>query len=165
MPVFSNLKQLKYLMIAIGAALIMFDFSYYVMSTFPGSRNEMCVLGANFTPLNIAFSLVLSVFIGVLIAGFVALFSHKMLKNGRGQKVALTSVSGVGFILGGFSVICTVCTLPVISLFGFTIWLNFFTHFESLFKIISLVLICLALYLLNRQLKNECAFCVSSSCK
>ncbi|MFH0896223.1 MAG: hypothetical protein V2A54_17455 [Bacteroidota bacterium] len=147
-------------MVCIGASVLMFDCSYYVMSTFPGSRDEMCIAGANLSPLNIVFSMVLSVLVGVLMAGFIALFSRKMANNNVGQKATLSSLSGVGFLLGGFSVICTACTLPVISLFGLTIWLDFFTHFESIFKLVSLAMMVLSLYLLNRQLKNECAVCV-----
>lgn len=156
MPVLSNLKQLKYFLAALGAAVLMFDVSYYVMSTFPGSRNNMCVLGANFTPTNIAFSIVLSVMVGVLFAGFIALFAQNYTKN----RAKLTSLSGLAFLIGSMSVICTACTLPVISLFGVTIWLDFFTNHEILFKVVSLVLMSGSLYLLNQQLKNACAVCV-----
>lgn len=156
MPVLTNLKQLKYFLVAVGVAVLMFDISYYVMSTFPGSRNNMCLLGANLTPINIVFSIVLSVMVGIMLAGFISLFAQKYTKN----KVKLTSLSGLGFLIGTMSVICTACTLPVISLFGVTIWLDFFTDYELMFKVLSLILMSGSLYLLNRQLKNACAVCV-----
>lgn len=155
MPLFSNLKQLKYLLAAVGVAVLMFDVSYYAMSVLPGSRNNMCVMGANLTPVNILFTLVLSAMIGILVAGLVALITQKYLKN----RMALTSLSGLGFLVGTLSVICTACTLPVISLFGLTIWLDFFTRQEILFKVLSLGMMAVALFLLNRQMKNACAAC------
>lgn len=161
MPVFSNLKQAKYLLTAIGVAVLMFDVSYYLMSVLPGSRNNMCVMGANLTPLNIGFSLLLSVMIGVLIAGLITLFAQKYTKN----KAALSSLSGVAFVVGTMSVICTACTLPVISLFGLTLWLDFFTHHETLFKVVSLGMMAGSLYLLNRQLKDACAVCAPMPAK
>ncbi|MCA9374683.1 hypothetical protein KC725_05995 [Candidatus Peregrinibacteria bacterium] len=155
MPLFTNLKQIKYLFTAIGVAFLMFDVSYWWMQTRPGSRNNMCVMGANLTPGNIAFSLVLSAMIGVLAAGFIALFAQKYAKNRK----ALAGLSGIGMILGTMSVICTACTFPVLSLFGLTIWLDFFTHYEGLFKIVSLIMMTGSLYLLNQQLKDACAIC------
>src|SRR5690606_38045337 len=131
------------------------DVSYWWMLTRPGSRDNMCVMGANLTFGNIAFSIVLSFMIGVLLAGFIALFAQKYTKN----KKALTGLSGLGFILGTLSVICTACTFPVISLFGLTIWLDFFTDYEAIFKIVSLVMMTGSLYLLNQQLKEACAIC------
>lgn len=156
MPLLSNLKQLKYFLAALGVAVLMFDVSYYVMSTFPGTRNNMCVMGANFTPTNIVFSILLSVMVGILFAGFIALFAQNYVKN----RAKLTSLSGLGFLIGTMSVICTACTLPVISLFGVTVWLDFFTNHELLFKAVSLIIMSASLYLLNQQLKNACAMCV-----
>lgn len=161
MPVFTNLKQLKYFLTAVGVAVLMFDISYYAMSVFPGSRNNMCVLGANLTPGNIGFSILLSVMVGIMFAGFIALFAQNYAKN----RVKLSSLSGLGFLVGTMSVICTACTLPVISLFGVTIWLDFFTDHEALFKIVSILLMTGSLYLLNQQLNNACAVCVPAKVK
>jgi len=156
MPIIAQLKQLKYFFIFVGVAALMFDISYYVMSTLPGSRDSMCVVGANITPLNIGFTAIMSLLIGILMVGFIALFAQNYAKN----KAGLTSLSGMGMLVGTMSVICTACTLPVISLFGFSIWLDFFTDYEVLFKVLSFGMIAASLYLLNQQLKNECKLCV-----
>ncbi len=133
MPVFSNLKQLKYFLVFVGVALLMFDISYYLMSVLPGSRDYMCIEGANLTPLNISFSLLLSVMVGILVVGFISLFVQNYAK----KKATLTSMSGVGFIAGTMSLICPACALPVIPLLGASTWLNFVSEYEVLFKILS----------------------------
>ena len=156
MVVFTNLKSVKYFLAFLGSAVLIFDVSYYFMSVLPGSRDMMCIEGANLTPANIAFSLILSLLIGVMIAGFIALFA----KNYAKQKAALTSLSGFAFLVGTMSVMCVSCTIPVISLFGFSVWLDFISNNEFLFKVVSLCSIGAALFLLNKQLKGECKVCV-----
>ncbi len=161
MPILNNLKQVKYLLAFIGVAFIAFDISYIFMSILPGSRDNMCMMGANLTPVNIAFAGVLSLLIGVLFAGFIKLFAMNMVK----QKVTLTSLSGLGFFVGIMSVICPVCTLPVVFLFGTTIWVDFVSNHDILLKIVSLMMMAGSLCLLNRQLNNTCLFCTAESCK
>ena len=117
----------------------------------------MCIEGANLTSSNIIFSLTLSMLMGVVGVGMIALFAQNYAKN----KAALTSLSGVGLLIGSLSVICTACTLPVISLFGLTIWLDFFTNYEGIFKVVSLGMMVISIYLLNQQLKNACTICVT----
>ena len=156
MPVLSNLRHVRYLLIFVGVAFLVFDINYFLMKSLPGSRDEMCVTGANFTPLNIVFALALSALVGLLIAGFVALFTQAT----GSKKVGLTSLSGIGAGVGMMTVFCTICTIPVISLFGLSIGLEVFTYYGSVFKVASLVSLVMALYLLNRQLKRECAVCV-----
>ncbi len=161
MPIFNNLKQVKYLLAFIGVAFIAFDISYILMSVLPGSRDNMCMMGANLTPVNLVFAGVLSLLIGVLFAGFVKLFAQNMAK----QKVTLTSLSGLGFFVGTMSVICPACTLPVVSLFGITIWMDFISNHDVLLKIVSLVMMAGSLNLLNRQLNNTCLFCNAETCE
>ncbi len=77
-----------------------------------------------------------------------------MIKN-----VKTGSVMGFGFLLGFFTVFCTLCTIPVISVFGFAVGLGFLTTYNLAFKILSLVLMFMALTLLDKQL-NFCETCV-----
>ena len=150
------LKTPKYLLTALGVAFILFDLQFYIMATLPEVKDNMCMLGAALTLLNIIFSIVLSILIGILIVGFIALVLQK---SGK-QKIAISGFAGLGLASGTLTVFCTLCTLPVITLFGSSLWLAFFTDYNLLAKIISLVMLLLALYLLNRQLKYECKKCV-----
>lgn len=154
MPLFTQLKKPVYLLAAIGTAFIVFDINYYFMKNLPGTRDLMCVDGGGYTPENIIFSLVLSVLTGILVAGFMGVFSMKA----EEKNIQLTSLSGVGLLLGMLTVFCPLCTLPVVSVFGFSLW-AFFTENEIIFKILSLVLMLIPLYLLNQQLKKECVIC------
>ena len=157
-PILTNLGKPVYMLTALGTSLLLFDFNYYLMANLPGEQNNMCVLGAGLTPANLLFTAFLSISMGILVAGIFATISQRAVS----QKVAVTTLSGIGMITGTLTVFCTLCTLPVISLFGVSIWLSFFTDYNILLKILSVVVMGMALYLLNRQLKMSCERCVSS---
>lgn len=153
LPVFTNLKQPVYLLIFLGVGFIFFDVNYYLMSTLPGSRNEACVMGVNLTPLNIFFSIISSLAIALMVSGIIALLARK-----GGKKVAATSLSGVGFGLGAFTLFCPVCALPALTAFGLSLGLDFFNDFNLIIKILSLILLFGGLILLNKQL--DCQRCI-----
>lgn len=149
--VFTNLKKPVFAFIMLGFSFLLFDIHYYLMKNLPGERDLMCVMGGNFTPENITFSILMSLLFGLMVAGIVALFQE------RSKKLAIGSLSGFGLLLGSFTVFCTACTLPFISLFGLSIGLGFFTDYNLIFKIASIVLMLVSLYLVNRQLSASCA--------
>jgi len=161
MPLFLNLKKLKYFLGFAGVSLLMFDIGYYMMSVLPGTRNYMCVEGGNLTLLNISFTVVLSLMMGVLVIGFIELFTRNYVE----KKFALTSMSGFGAIIGAMTLVCPICTLPVIPLLGAAAFLNFVAEYALFFKIISVGFMFWSLYLLNKQLKNECVMCKQGSCE
>ena len=140
----------------LATVLVMFGGNYYVMATFPGNKDFMCLPGANLTAPNILFALTLSIMTGLLIAGFVRLFK---LRSSR-HKTTIKSLTGLGVLIGIFTTFCTLCTIPIITLFGASISLGFFTDYSSELKVISLIFMSLALYFLNKQLNNECDWCV-----
>lgn len=154
--IFSNLKSLKHLLIFMGSALVMFDVNYYLMATLPGSRNEMCVLGVNLNPENIVFSIVLSLMTGILIAGLFGMLA----KRSAQKKVAMTSISGVALGIGALTVFCPICALPVVSVAGLSVVFQLFNDYNIWFKFASLLIMVCALFLINRQLVDECQRCV-----
>lgn len=156
LPILKNLAKPAYLLVALGTTLIFFNINYYLMATLPGEKDNMCVLGAGLNPANLIYTGFLSVAIGILVVGFIVLFSQKTAKN----KIAISSLSGFSFVTGTLTVFCTFCTLPVITLFGSSLWVSFFTDYNIYIKIASTLMMLTALYLLNRQLNNECERCV-----
>lgn len=155
-PVLKNLKEARYLLVFIGSAFLLFDFSCYLMSTLPGSKDEMCVEGANLTPENIIFSIILSLMVGVMVAGFINLFALQAVKN----KAKLTSIGGIGLGIGSLTMFCSVCTLPILSLFGLSVVFELFLEYSLIFKTISFLMLGTSLFLLNRQLLEGCKRCV-----
>ena len=158
--VLKNLGDIRYLFLFLGVAFLVFDFNYYLMSTLPGSRNEMCVMGINLTAENIIFSVVLSLLTGIVIAGVFAVFARRAAQRRAAGKVALTSLSGVGVGVGLLTVFCPICALPLFSMFGMSVFFQLFNDFNLVFKILSLVFLAGSLFLLNRQISDECAECV-----
>jgi len=160
-----NLEVLKILkaptnfIIMLGAGLLMFDLNYYLMTKLPGVRNQMCTLGGNFTASNIAFSIVTSIFFGIMAAAIFQLF-----QNRKSKFVGAGSLSGFSAFLGAMTVFCTACTLPFVSVFGLSISLTFLTDYNLAFKGVSLVLMVYGIYVLEKQLKGTCNSCKTGAC-
>lgn len=153
LPILDNLRKPVSALVGLGVSVLLFDAYYYMMVTFPGTIDRMCVIGANFNPTNVAFSIVLALMTGIMVSAIVELARR------RRAQVLGSSASGVGFVVGTFTVFCTFCTIPVISLFGLSVSLSFFTTYEIWFKGASLILMIAGLYLLNKQLDGECEIC------
>lgn len=153
LEIIKNLRRPSALFLAIGFSVLFFDLSYYFMRTLPGHKDLACVIGAGLTFWNTMFSIALSLMAGVMVAGIFALYKK------RQSKLAVSSLSGFGVLIGTMTIFCTACTLPVISLFGLSIGLTFFTTYNLTFKILSLAVMMAGLYLLNRQLADECEVC------
>jgi len=139
----------------LGVAVVVFDVNYYLMSTLPGSRDQMCMMGVNLNPENIIFSVFLSLLTGVLIAGLLALFAKKSAQ----RKAAMASLSGVGIGVGLLTFFCPICSLPLFSVVGASVIFEAFNDYNLIFKIVSLALLGGALFLLNRQLSDDCKKC------
>ena len=153
MNVIKLLKQPFYALIAMGVAFLLFDLNYYFMTKLPGTRDFQRVLGAGFTPANIIFSVILSLMAGLLVVGMM-----ENIKKRKASKLA-GGASSVGVVAGAMTVFCTFCTLPVISVFGLSVSIAFFTTYEWYFKGLSLILMAVGLWLLDRQLVDECKVC------
>lgn len=138
-----------------GTAFLFFDIQYLIMSQLPGTLNEMCVMGAGLNLTNMLFALFTSILMGLLGGGVFLLYQVK-----KFSLPAVTS-SGFGALLGMLTIFCPVCTFPLISLFGISIGMTFFTAYGLFLKILSLIFIGFGLFELNRQLRGACRRCVS----
>ncbi len=154
LAVLKNLASPTQLFVMIGSAVLFFDLNFWMMKNLPGVRDLMCVVGGNYNATNVIFSVLLSLMAGIMIAGVVTLFQK------RRSKLAASSATGAGLLVGGFTVFCTACTLPVISLFGVSLGLTVFTTYNLAFKIVSLFLMAAGLRLVNRQLNDNCNICI-----
>lgn len=127
----------------------------WIMQKLPSSHGDVpaCFVGAAFTPLNVVFSLSLSLMMAFMIDGLIRLYK----KRARSARGVAGGVLGVfGFVFGFFTVFCAVCTIPVVSVFGFAVGLGFFTAYEGIFKALSISMMAFALWLLHRQLNDDC---------
>lgn len=155
MRLFTALKNPINIVVALSCALLFFDMSYYFMSKLPGHVDNMCVVGANFTMINIVFAILISLMTGMIISGGIELYRMKA----SSKKASLLGSAGI--VVGTFTVFCTTCSLPVISLFGLSVGLTAFTDFNIWFKVLSLGMMVLGMYFLERQLAGECQICKS----
>ncbi len=151
-----TLRDPRYLMLMAGTALVVFDLNYYLMSTLPGSRDQMCVMGINLTPENIIFSAVISLLSGMLLMGLIALFAKKAAQ----RKAATAGLSGVGLGVGLLTFFCPICAIPLFSISGLSVFFQMFNDYNLIFKIFSLVFLAGAIFLLNGQLADKCRDCV-----
>lgn len=153
LQLFKVFKKPSYIFIFFGLALLLFDLQYYMMVNLPGHRNFQCIVGANLTPLNLSFSIILSLLTGLMVVAFMQLYQKRKLSMAAG------GASGIAVFIGMMTVFCTACSLPVISLFGISMSLMFFTEYEVLLKAVSIVLMLVGLWVLNSQLADECKIC------
>jgi hypothetical protein len=155
MTLLKTLKKPKYLFAFFGSAVLVFDFNYYLMSSLPGTRDEMCVMGVNLNTGNIIFSLTLSILMAVLITGLIALFANKCAQ----RKIAVASLSGLGMGIGLFTFFCPLCAIPLLSISGISIIAQAFNDFNLAFKIASLAMLGFSLFLLNKHLSDDSVGC------
>lgn len=153
MRILRALRNPVRLVVALIVAILFFDLNYFLMSRLPGEVDRMCVIGGYLNGVNIGFAVVMSALTGILVAGVLALYKQR-----RAKMAATSALSGVGLLVGTFTVFCTTCTIPVFSFWGLSIGLNFFTDFNLEFKILSFILMVVGIYLLNQQLDESKEF-------
>jgi len=124
----------------------------WAMMSLPGLNERACLIGASLTPGNVLFSGIMSVFTALMFFGLWLL--HKR----RAFRFRMAAGGTVGGIMGFFTVFCTLCTLPVISLFGLSVSLGFFTTYNVMLKTISVSLMVFIVWLLDVKLK-DCKVC------
>lgn len=149
----NTIKTPTNIFVLLGVSVLFFDLQYYLMKNLPGHENFQCIPGANLNSLNVFFSILLSLMTGLMVVAFIELYKR------RKMSMAAGSASGLGLFLGTMTVFCTACSLPVISLFGISFSLMFFTEYEILLKAASILLMLVGLWVLNSQLANDCKIC------
>ncbi len=158
LPILGLLDNWTYIGIFSTVFAGIFYFNYYLMANLPGERNLMCVLGAGLTRFNIIFAFLMSLLAGFVVVGFVQSLKNRSVGKGVNMKSTSTSIIGLG--LGTLTTFCTFCSLPVISLFGFSVGLSFFTDYEIYFKVASIILLMGSFYYVNKELLKGCSRCV-----
>jgi len=132
------------------------------MKILPGVGNvPACVVGGSMTIKNVIFSGLLSALTALILAGLMRLY---LLRKSIVKTAKTGSILGFGFLTGFFTVFCTLCTIPIISIFGFSVGFGFFTMYNLLFKILSMIFMITALILLDKQL-NSCETCILTPSK
>ncbi|MEK9159289.1 MAG: hypothetical protein AAB383_01015 [Patescibacteria group bacterium] len=141
----------------LALAMTIFYGYYQVMKILPAvGKVPACVVGGSLTIKNVVFSGLLSVLTALILAGLVRLY---LLRKSIVKSTKTGSILGFGFLTGFFTIFCTLCTIPLISIFGFSVGLGFFTTYNLFFKILSLIFMLTALVLLNKQL-GDCKSCI-----
>lgn len=147
-----SLKKPTNLFYAIGSAFLIFDLSFYAMITLPGTKNNTCILGGNFTTQNAIFSIILSICLGIIISGMITLFKQKQTNS----KTKVASITGIATILSGGTMFCSICTLPILTLIGLGTFFYFFLEYSIIIQLISLGMIIFSMHLLSQQLEGNC---------
>lgn len=155
MKILQLLKNPLYLIIVVAISTILFAINYYLMANMLGNTDNACVIGGALTKSNIAFSGISSILTGLLMLGIFELIK----KTQKRKLVAVGPVAGGGFAMGSFTVFCTSCTLPAISILGASIGLEFLNDYNYAMKIVSILILSLGLFLVNRQLGDRCEMC------
>lgn len=149
--VFKQLKKPSTLSIFVLSSTAFFALQYYILSTLPGGGIDACVIGGGLNAQNLTFAALMSVGFGLILAAIPQVYALHKANAGT-----LGGTSFMAFFIGIFTVFCTVCTIPLISVFGISFSLAFFTDAALELQLISLILMGLSLYLMEKQLKGIC---------
>jgi hypothetical protein len=150
------IKRPTYFFVALATTILLFDVQFYMLKILPGNINQSCYPGAYFTSFNIFFAFIISALIALNLIGFIHLIHSKV----TNQLAVTGPLSLIGFIFAAMTSFCTLCVIPVISLFGISISLTFFTDYIELFKLLSLTALIISTYLLNKQIQKNCSWCI-----
>lgn len=150
----SLLNRPSYFFLWIGIVFLLFDGQYWLMANLPGVRNEQCVIGAGLTSGNILFSLLISIMAGVFFIGFFEIIRKRHVAAGA------FSVSTLGLIANSATIFCPLCTFPALSAFSASLTIPVFIAYSPYIKLISVVLLLISLFLINRKLQNNCQECI-----
>ncbi len=145
--------------VGVGTAGLMFAAYYYLMAKLLGTGpdHNVCLVGGNLTAGNLLFGAAFSVMTALMLFGMYRLYQRRAF---GAKGAAGGSGMGLGVGLSFLTVFCTVCTIPVVSVFGLSVGLGAFTTYNILFKTLSLSMMGFALWMVDRQLKETCGFCV-----
>lgn len=131
--------------------LILFLFQMYLMIYLPGEVDLMCVERGYFTIQNILYAVILSLVLSLL---FVSSFS--IVRSSKSYGVFSFGISGVSAIFLTLTSFCTICTWPIVTLLGVSIGLSGFSIYNLEIKIVTLILVCLGLGLVEYRSKVGC---------
>jgi len=146
--IYKNLQSLTNLIVFTAISFVLFDIQYYMMKNLLGMENNACIPGGYLTIGNIVFAITTSILMGIFIVNFGTFIAREF----KVKKIALSSLSGIGFIIGIFTVFCPVCVFPVVALGGLSFVFQFFVLYNSVIKIISIALMLISLWILEKRL-------------
>lgn len=150
MKIFHIFKNLSYVLIFGGFLTVFLSINSYFIVLMPGSNGYACIPGANITAPNITFAIIISFMASLLIVGIIDSILNPTACS-LGVKTEIFGITGLGSIIGFFTVFCTFCSLPILSIFGLSFSLVFFTTYNLVFKIISIVMLLVGLWQIERK--------------
>ena len=151
--IFLILKRQRYFVLALSATLLMFALSYVLtLWNITGKSISAYVVmsGWSFTLISLFLSLAISILFGIYLS---LLWARKQLVQERGEKNKLAGAGGLasGLLAAG----CPTCGAPLFALLGAPLAL-FSLPFRGLeLKVLSIVLLLLASYLLVENIKKQ----------
>lgn len=160
------IREPVYTLVWAGLSFLLFDVCLYLMITLTGSRDNMCMVGANLTWENTIFSILLSLGLGLIVT-ILAYSAREHVRIG-----ATTSVLGtLGSLIGFFTLFCGVCSLSLISSLLVSLGLGaisfadterflgplmeFSVTYNVLVKVACLVMIGVTLWFLEKRLATN----------
>ncbi len=128
-----------------GITVSIFIIQAYFLLTLIGSKGFACVPGANFTLVNLAYALIVSLLFGLNI-----IYLAKAIRKHKKPQKKQQSVGALGISLGLLTTFCGACTLPFIYAIGLAGISELIAHYNHELKIASILILGLNL----KQLVN-----------
>lgn len=151
--IFSFYKKPSVVFLTLALGVLLSSLYAYFLDTLPGSdpNGLACMEGGNLTPFNLIYGAILSFLVSVFVV--VSLFSYKRKRKGSLLSGSAFSLSAMLAFLSAF---CTLCVFPSLAFLGLGVSLSFLTSYGGVLKILSILFILAALYLMDRRLRIAC---------
>jgi hypothetical protein len=143
----------RYKILGLGFTFLMIlNLTLYVLWKAPVKVDNACVFGHNLTLGNAGFAVVISGLLALNVIGVVEIFRNRQIEN----KASLSTLGIGGFILWIISTVCFACYIPIISVLGFNLGLNFLNIFEGWAQFVGIFFAILGVYMVDRQIREGC---------
>lgn len=140
------------LLITAAVSLPLFSVGVLALQRLPSSHNLACSVGGNLTSLNLGFTAIFSILIGIASVGYIHLFKNRRIPT----KSAGSGILSI--LLISLTSVCTICVFPTLSFFGLSIGLSIFSTYNLSFKLFALIMLLASIYFLELKLRKICIF-------
>lgn len=159
------LREPAYATAWVGFSVLIFDVCLYLMATLPGSVDNTCMVGGNLTLMNVIFSILLSLGVGLLVIMVIYAFARQV---GFGSGTGV--LGAIGSVVGFLTLFCGVCSFSLISSLVVTLslgavtlapnafwdmFLEGVTQFDWIVKTAGLLMIGVTVWQLDRRMQED----------
>ena len=152
MDILRQLKNRSYFLIWLSSSVGIFSLEFYLMNSLPISWENMCIIWAWFNIANTLFSSIISILIWLIITWIVIMY-----RSAQKQGLLIWTTWWIWTTFWLLTLFCWYCPIPLFSYLGFSVFISLFAQHDLIFKLLSIKLLILSIYFLDKKIKSPLA--------